>query len=262
VSLLTPCIEEKVYREEIQGLYDILKSHGIDHSSYLHGSEPEPSLTSISLHGDSWNTLNLRASLPPVTSSGTVPASSLSLDYHCLPSGSEFVHGSGSPHIDECNTAVPHEGLDTTQLGINFILALENPCFHHHKIPSPELLITGSIGGTGHQQMLSSPIMARSPKFSFSPLSFGYSSEAEWTVPTAELESLLNLSPILEGEEELTPVQGWYLIRNHPIFNQISPENLQSLSQALLPDIKCYGSAKKRLSSFFGVTNGSVDSGR
>jgi hypothetical protein len=238
-----------VYREDIQRLCDVLKSHGIDYSSSLHSSDSEPSLTSISLHGDTWKTINLHASLPSVTSSGTVPASSSSLDCHGVPNGPESAHVPGSPHIDDWNTAFPQEGLDANQLGINFILVLETPCLHHHKITSPELLITGSTGGTGHQQMLSSPIMARSPKLSFNPLDLGYPPEAEWTVPTAELESLLSLSPILEGEEELTPVQGWYLIRNHPWFDKASPEKLQSLSQALLPDIKCYGSAKQRLSS-------------
>src|SRR5690349_69594 len=87
------------------------------------------------------------------------------------------------------------QSLDATQLGINFVLALERPCLTHHKgekgfdckLASDD----DDFGGTGHVNMLSSPIMARSPPFLMNP---AHATDSQWAVPQEELEALLRFS--------------------------------------------------------------------
>ena len=100
--------------------------------------------------------------------------------------------------------------------------------------------MTGS-GGTGHQAMLSSPIMARGPSFSLNPLRFGRTAGSQWEVPAAELERLLNLSQQIDLDGEITPIQAWQVINCHPSFETMSMEQLETLRVTLLPGVKCYG---------------------
>jgi hypothetical protein len=126
---------------------------------------------------------------------------------------------------------------------VNFVLSLEQPCIYHHRMPSPELLITGSISATGHSSMLSSPVMARAPTFKFNPLSFGYPPNIEWQTPTIELEQLLETSQRLDLDaEEVTPIQIWSLIRQNPKFDALTTEHLDILGTRLHTFVKCYGS--------------------
>ena len=138
-----------------------------------------------------------------------------------------------------CHQAHPH-GLDATQVGVNFVLALEQPCLWHYGVISPELLVQGSVG-TGHEAMLSSPIMSRAPNFSFHPLRIGRPAGSQWSVPAVELERLLDLSQQIDLDGEITPVQAWQTIRYHPGFEALLPEQLDGLRETLLPMVKCYG---------------------
>ena len=134
-------------------------------------------------------------------------------------------------------------GADITHphVVLDFILSLEQPCIYHHKLPSPELLLTGSLGGTGHASMLSSPIMARAPAFSLNPLKFGLPPDAQWQVSLVELEQLLQASQKLDLDTEITPIQAWNCIRTHPLFNAFDASRLDQLRVQLLPLIKCHG---------------------
>lgn len=131
-------------------------------------------------------------------------------------------------------------GLDATQVGINFVLALEHPCLYHHGIPSVPMLAHGDLG-YGHSLMLSSPIMEHSPKYSLNPLKLGFAKGATWTVSAVELEKLLSFSDQIDLEGEITPVQVWHTIINHPNFHCMTPERLEALRDALLPSVKCLG---------------------
>jgi len=137
------------------------------------------------------------------------------------------------------NSEHPH-GLDSGLIGINFVLALEQPCLTHLHMLSPELEEVGSTG-TGHEAMLSSPVMARAPTFASDPFTSGFPADAEWTVPTIELEALLALSRNLELEEEITPVQAWQLVKEHTHFSLVSYDGLEYLKHILLPLVECYG---------------------
>ncbi|KPI41037.1 uncharacterized protein AB675_7962 [Cyphellophora attinorum] len=133
----------------------------------------------------------------------------------------------------------PH-GLDSVQVGINFVLALEHPCLYHHSIPSVPMLAHGYMG-TGHSLMLSSPIMEHSPSYSLNPLKMGWPRGAKWNVPAIELEKLLTFSEEIELEGEVTPVQVWNVVKRHPKFESMTAEKLEAFRDALLPSVKCLG---------------------
>lgn len=124
---------------------------------------------------------------------------------------------------------------------VNFVLSLEQPCLYHHRLPSPELIATGSFGATGHSSMLSNVVVDRAPSFSLNPLAFGYPPNAEWQTPTAELETLLQMSQQLGLDTEITPVQVWSHVKQHPKFGFFTVAHLEILRARLLPLVKCHG---------------------
>jgi len=139
--------------------------------------------------------------------------------------------------------------IDDSAAIINFVLSLERPCIYHHRIPSPELLITGSIGATGHASMLSSIVLDRAPSFSFNPLAFGYPPDATWQTPTVELEQLLETSQRLDLDaDEVTPIQVWGLLRQDTKFAAaFRTEHLELLRTRLYSFVKCYGLVRTEL---------------
>jgi hypothetical protein len=62
-----------------------------------------------------------------------------------------------------------------------------------------------------------------------------------WIVPAIEFERLLQLSSKLGLEYEVTPIQAWDRIRNHPRFQDLTQERLMELAALVLPHIKCHG---------------------
>jgi hypothetical protein len=128
---------------------------------------------------------------------------------------------------------VPHQpishphGLDAPQVGIDFVLALENPCLHHTR---DNLESTESYG---HILTTNAPLLTQRPRIA-EPTS-------SWTIPAAEIERLLNLSSQLNLAGELTPVQAWSRIRCYPGFEKLNRVRLETLERALLEEIQCYG---------------------
>ncbi|KAK5058626.1 hypothetical protein LTR84_010890 [Exophiala bonariae] len=129
----------------------------------------------------------------------------------------------------------PH-GLGSTQVGVEFVLALEQPCLRHHYSHCID------AEGSGHEMMLMSPIMSRSPALnaSLDPRS-GLPSGSKWTVPAVELEKLLEFSDRLSLDGEITPVEVWQRIRQHPNFSLLTREGLTALQNTLVPQIRCFG---------------------
>lgn len=135
---------------------------------------------------------------------------------------------------------------DDSNAIINFVLSLEQPCIYHHRLYSPELLITGDIGATGHSSMLSNIVVNRAPGFSLNPLAFGYRPDAKWQTPIVELEQLLETSKQLGLDpEEITPIQIWNLVRQHPKFEAFTLGHLDMLRSRVHSAVKCYGSVSK-----------------
>ncbi|KAK9428306.1 hypothetical protein V1505DRAFT_219832 [Lipomyces doorenjongii] len=122
--------------------------------------------------------------------------------------------------------------LDLTSIGMEFVLTLESPCLSHIPSNSKE-----SSAPTGHALTASAPLLFRAPATQTSQLP----TSAVWETPTAGLERLLALSSILELKDEVTPVQAWNYIRQHPAFDGIDLDLLGGLTRKLLKHVTCHG---------------------
>lgn len=136
-----------------------------------------------------------------------------------------------------------HTPQDITQLGINFILALEQPCLSHRNHVPDDLIITDSMGAAGHEAMLTSTITARGPESIIVDTYFDeHPPGTQWTVPTAQLEGLLRSSQSLGlSTEEVTPVQAWQTVTQHNRFDGLGIKFLERLRSVLMPMVECYG---------------------
>lgn len=115
--------------------------------------------------------------------------------------------------------------------------SLEQPCLGHHRTHSfPD-------GETnGHVLMIQSPILSRCP----APLSTDSKTEhidtsCTWSAPALEIEKLMALSTRLTLDGEITPVEAWRRITQHPGFQFLDKTNIESLKERMLPEIMCYG---------------------
>ena len=240
----------RAYQNIIRRLEELLVTQGIEIPEDLREAEPKSPLAAVELVGQTFRGQRLEAHMPAfdacapcpydrsqAATSSEQPTRTTSRDSPIADQASFDDANTGPPNTG--NGGHPH-GLDSTQTAVNFVLALEQPCMLHFGVLSPELLIQGSVG-TGHEAMLSSPVMARAPNFSFNPLRIGRPHGSQWSVPAAELERLLDLSHQIDLDGEITPVQAWQRIRYHPSFGILLPEQLEFLRDALLPEVKCYG---------------------
>ena len=164
---------------------------------------------------------------------------------------------SSAPPVPPISAAMPHpQGLGATQVGVDFVLALEHVCLDHHAEHAT------AAGGSGHEMMLMSPIMWHSPARQAAARSqpsaarqpspeatthataqtrSGLPSGTRWSVPAIELEKLLDFSDKLSLEGEITPVEAWQRIRQHPNFGELNRDGLEALKETLLPEVTCYG---------------------
>lgn len=72
--------------------------------------------------------------------------------------------------------------------------------------------------------------------------SHSHSVQTNWQIPAAGIERLLHLStsiPVSEGE--LTPVQAWHALCQHPDFAGLDLARLRALMDTLIKGVKCYG---------------------
>lgn len=64
----------------------------------------------------------------------------------------------------------------------------------------------------------------------------------DWQVPAVGIERLLQLSSRIPiSNAELTPVQAWDLLRQHPHFASLDVARLGALMERLVTAVKCYG---------------------
>lgn len=115
--------------------------------------------------------------------------------------------------------------------------SLEQPCLRHHRTHSfPD-------GETnGHVLMIQSPILTRCP----APISTDSKREHidtsyNWSAPELEVEKLLELSTRLTLDGEITPVEAWRRIKQHPGFRHLNRANIEALKEMMLPEVMCYG---------------------
>jgi hypothetical protein len=119
--------------------------------------------------------------------------------------------------------------LDNPQIGIDFVLSLEQPCLGH----------TRGEGGISSDVPSGHALTAQAPLLTSAPPTLTPSSS--WEIPAVEIDRLLDLSSQLDLLGEVTPVQAWARLRAYPKFEKLSRDNLEALKQALMVEVHCYG---------------------
>ncbi|KAI4122270.1 MAG: hypothetical protein LQ338_005917, partial [Usnochroma carphineum] len=119
---------------------------------------------------------------------------------------------------------------DTPEVAIDFILALEHPCMPH--LPHPSDPPTDDP--SNHALLLSTPLVSRAPK----PFN---QTEATWTANVETIKELLNLSNSINLEGEITPVEAWHRLRQHPGFKRLDRRAVEKLKVDLSASARCCG---------------------
>ena len=118
--------------------------------------------------------------------------------------------------------------VDTVEIAIEFVLALEHPCMNHIPYRDPP-----SADPANHMMMASTPLVARAPD--------APQVNQTWTTSGVIIKELLNLSSSINLEGEITPVEAWHRLYEHPDFWQLSRHQITQLKQELTSSVKCYG---------------------
>lgn len=121
--------------------------------------------------------------------------------------------------------------LDNPQIGIDFVLSLEQPCLGH----------TRGEGGISSEVPSGHALTAQAPLLTAAPTTLTPTSS--WQIPAVEIDRLLDLSSQLNLLGEVTPVQAWARLKAHPGFEKLSRDSLEGLKQALMVEVQCYGYA-------------------
>jgi hypothetical protein len=245
--------EIRQYREIIRRLRDLLLSNNVPIPSDLHFEQLDGALAMVEVLERPGQPQHIRAHMPVFDSSAPFPFQRDTGNSKPLPdipsitgghnTSSSFSPASDPMHIDTQPSHHHHTthhpyGLDSSQVGVDFILALEHPCLYHHQLPNPEL--AGNLG-TGHELMLQAPIMRYSPPIQVKAKEKRFPTAAKWNVPAIELEKLLSFSGGLDLDGEVTPVQAWHRVRCHPRFSEMTPTTLEMLRENLSTVVQCYG---------------------
>ncbi|KAM5454732.1 hypothetical protein MaudCBS49596_002029 [Microsporum audouinii] len=135
-------------------------------------------------------------------------------------------NGSGVQGYYQQQVIQPHPyHFDSTQVAVDFVLFLERCCLRHRML--------GKEGFSGHALTLQAPLLVGSPPV--------LQNQSTWEIPASELERLFELAGALNLDGEITPVQAWRLISDHPKFYQLDPPGLQRISEELVRNIHCFG---------------------
>ncbi|EXJ91588.1 hypothetical protein A1O3_00136 [Capronia epimyces CBS 606.96] len=247
--------EIQTYKQTIQELKDLLSHHSIPLPLHL-ASDPHVTgrQATIEVVGFPDHSQSIRAYIPEghdgftshLSPTPTFPASSESTmssnEMLARMNISEAANINQISSLNSFNTVsvpMPHaHGLDSSQVGVEFILGLEHVCLYHVDLHN------GSRDSNGHTLMLSSPIMARSPPLTQTTQpgpGTGLPDGTRWCVPAVELERLLEFSDRLDLSGEITPVEAWQRIRQHPNFSNLTRDGLEALKASLTPHVKCHG---------------------
>lgn len=62
-----------------------------------------------------------------------------------------------------------------------------------------------------------------------------------WDLSKSDLANLLDLSKRLDLNGEITPVMAWGMVLGHPRFSELKEDDFKSMSEELLPKVRCYG---------------------
>ena len=238
--------EIREYREIIRRLRDLLQLNHVPIPSDLPNVKLNSPLAQIEVLGQANEPQRIRAHMPAFDAAAPFPFEreprhgtdiSPTQGFGSPPSLPQFSQPL-SPDAHMSNTARHPYGLDSSQVGIDFVLALEHPCLYHHQLPNSEL--AGTIG-TGHELMVLSPVMRGAPSLQKQGKEQRLPTSSRWNVPAIELEKLLSFSESLDLDGEITPIQAWQRVRGHPRFESLTPTALETLRESLLSVVQCYG---------------------
>lgn len=126
--------------------------------------------------------------------------------------------------------------LDTPDVAIEFVLALEHPCMTHIQHPTALPSASSSKGNpTFHVQMASAPLVSSAPR---PPEP---NTKWNWTASTTIIRQLLALSSTINLAGEITPVEAWNRVRHHPDFWRFDRAQIDGLKNELSGKVKCCG---------------------
>ncbi|KAL8760631.1 MAG: hypothetical protein Q9184_003191 [Pyrenodesmia sp. 2 TL-2023] len=120
--------------------------------------------------------------------------------------------------------------LDTPEVAVDFVLALEHPCMPH--LPHPSDPPTDDP--SNHALLLSTPLVSRAPKTFKQP-------DASWQANAFMIKELLNLSSAINLEGEITPVEAWQRLRQHPGFGRLDKWAFDRIKAELSTSARCCG---------------------
>ncbi|KAM0170496.1 hypothetical protein ACHAPC_006680 [Botrytis cinerea] len=156
------------------------------------------------------------------------------------------------------------QGVDYDQAGIDFVLTygkdssstLERPCMDHMQFLVERSSDADGEFFSGHALMATcppEPDMEKHPDIPFGHcLPHNHSHESDvmnggapkqktWDLSKSDLANLLDLSKRLDLNGEITPVMAWGMVLGHPRFLELTDVDLKSMSEELLPKVRCYG---------------------
>ena len=119
--------------------------------------------------------------------------------------------------------------VDTIEIAIDFVLALEHPCM-------PHLLYSTNLpteDPANHVMMASSPLLARAPG--------APKLNQTWSASGAIIKELLNLSSSINLEGEITPVEAWHRLHQHADFWRLDHKQIEGLKRELSMTVRCCG---------------------
>ncbi|KAL8704865.1 MAG: hypothetical protein Q9201_001981 [Fulgogasparrea decipioides] len=146
-----------------------------------------------------------------------------------LPQGFSLATLSFKPTSENPMRVAAPNTLDTAEVAIDFVLALEHPCMSH--LPHPTN--PPSQDPSNHALLISTHLMSRAPR--------PPQPDSSWTANGSILRQLLNLSSAINLEGEITPVEAWHRLRQHPGSTTLDKSTVERIKGDLSTIVRCYG---------------------
>ncbi|KAL8769824.1 MAG: hypothetical protein Q9209_004262 [Squamulea sp. 1 TL-2023] len=122
---------------------------------------------------------------------------------------------------------VASRDLDTAEVAVDFVLALEHICMPH--IPHPG--DPPSDEPTNHALLMSTALTARAPG--------PPQPSSSWKANGSMIKELLNLASAINLQGEITPVEAWHRLRQHPGFSRLDKWALEKIKGDLSTSVRC-----------------------
>jgi hypothetical protein len=115
------------------------------------------------------------------------------------------------------------------EVAIEFVLALEHPCMTH--LPHPTA--APSDDPSNHMLMASTRLVSSAPQQPQPNM------EWDWTASYSTIQELLNISSAIKLDGEITPVEAWRQLHQHPGFERLDRRRIDDLKRELSGAVRC-----------------------